>query len=99
MKRPCPCISSTPLCVINVPSTLHLGQKACRIFPHGFAGSVPKVVVPFSPTTKPGAVLVNLMSTTFFLLVDDLIAYEVPSSDKVTEQLFALKDVFVESNE
>lgn len=84
---------------MNVPSTWHLGQNACRIFPHGFVGSVPNVDIPLFPTTNPGAVLLKVMSTIFLLLVEDLIWYDVPSSDIVTEQFVALKDVFEGSKE
>lgn len=55
-----------------LPSTWQRGQKACLIEPQGFLGSVPKFEVPLLPATKPGAVLVNLMSTMLCLLVFDL---------------------------
>ena len=55
-----------------LPSTRHRGQKACLMLPHGFALSVPNSVLPFLPTTKPGAALVHFTSTIEVLLLFDL---------------------------
>lgn len=92
MKRPLPAMSMMPPCVPTVPETVHLGQNAWRMDPHGFLGSVPKVEVPFVPATKPGVVLVNVRSTTVDLCVVDLILYEVPSGESSTEQPSAKKE-------
>lgn len=60
--------------------------------PHGFLESVPNVVVPSCPTTKPGARREKVISTTLRLLVEDFMEKEWPSSARTTSQLSAWKE-------
>jgi hypothetical protein len=98
MNRPFPLKLTSPVLVIMLPSTLHLGQNACLIEPQGLVGSVPKVVFPSFPTIKPGETLVNFKFTNAFSFVADLIVYEDPSSDSSSEQLSAKKLSILSSN-
>lgn len=98
MNRPLPLKSTSPSFVIMAPSTSHFGQKTCFIRPHGFSGSVPKLLVPFVPAWNPGAALLTFMFTSAFSSVADLMPYEVPSGDSSIEQLSAKKEYFSSSN-
>lgn len=68
MYIPLPAKSTGPDLVVMVPSTRQRGQKECIMLPQGWAWSVPKWVVPFLPTTKPGARRWTVMSVWLSLL-------------------------------
>lgn len=80
LYAPRPLKSISSFLVMMVPSVAQRGQKVCFIFPHGFFGSVPYVLVPFLPTWNPGAVRVILRLTTVFSLTADFRVYEEASS-------------------